>query len=58
MKREVPDYVRRGSCGDCLKVWGRDRDALLRKIDALERHVRTLTEENRALRVGNGRPNK
>ena len=42
VKRVVPDYVRQGSCSDCLRVWSRERDALLRQIDALERQVAAL----------------
>ena len=45
VKRVVPDYVRQGSCSDCLKVWSKERDALLRQIDALERQVAALKEE-------------
>lgn len=40
--RVIPEYVRQGSCSDCLKLWGRERDALLRKIEALERQVAQL----------------
>lgn len=45
---EKPDYVRRGGCADCLKVWSRERDKLLRQIDALQRDNTKLRETLRA----------
>lgn len=47
-KRVIPpDYVRQGSCSDCLKVWAKERDALLRQIDALERQLAAQKVVNR-----------
>lgn len=54
-ERVVPEYIKRGSCSDCLKVWSRERDALLRRLDALERDNARLRER---VRVGNRRPSK
>ena len=50
-KAVTPDYVARGSCGDCLKVWSRREEELLAQI-------RELKEENEKLRLGNGRPER
>lgn len=38
--REVPDYVRRGSCGDCIKVWGQREVELLTQIDTMREALR------------------
>jgi hypothetical protein len=42
--------MKKTGCADCLKVWSRERDALLRQIDALQRQVVQLKAEVKVAR--------
>lgn len=43
--RNLPDYVKSGSCSDCLKVWDQRQEELLSQIGVLERTLADLTEK-------------
>jgi hypothetical protein len=50
-KHNVPDYVKRGSCSDCLRLWDSRERELLDRIKALEAQLHDAKEErNSALR--------
>jgi len=42
--RQTPDYVRRGTCSDCLVVWSRRERELIEQIVKLQKQVQQLQD--------------